>query len=128
MFNCVLKTYYDIAPLQLGLVPLLKCADCGTLVQEDKTSCGFCRSTQLYPSERTIQPVTFQLRPADRDRTRLILVLVVGAAIFTEGAALAILPILPGLTVVGFFLMLFGAVVLLAVQAFSAARLIGAGS
>jgi hypothetical protein len=95
---------------------VLKCATCGTLVQEDKTFCGLCGSTRLYPAVRTLQPITSQqLRPAGRGRSRAVLVLVVGVATVAEGAMLAFLPIFPTLTVVGFFMMMFGTVFLLAV-------------
>ena len=95
---------------------MLKCADCGTLVQDNSKSCGLCTSTRLYSAERTFQPLAAQrLRPAGRSRGRVILVLVIGVSILAEGAILAFLPILPSLTALGFFMMLFGAALLLAV-------------
>jgi membrane protein implicated in regulation of membrane protease activity len=50
-----------------------------------------------------------------RDRSRAILFLTLAGSILALGGIFVFLPILPTLTVVGFFMMMFGAVLLLAV-------------
>ena len=80
-------------------------------------SCGLCGGTSLYPTGLTTQPLVPQSsRIVRRSRLRGILVVVLGITVLVEGGVFAFLAIDPILTVIGFFVMIFGAVILLTVS------------
>lgn len=91
----------------------LKCANCGSLSQDESPKCGVCGSRQVYPQEQLPLNLVKQAPFRRRGRARAILVLIIGIVAVVEGAILAFLPIAPTLTVLGFFIMMVGAVILL---------------
>ena len=94
--------------------PLRRCASCGAFLLEGSVKCGLCASTLLAPLDQGA-PVARASQPpkSSSGRRNAIITLTVGTAVLVEGVIFAFLPISPGLTVLGFFMMMFGTIVVL---------------
>src|SRR5436309_1290000 len=93
---------------------LLRCRDCGSLNAETNLKCGLCGSTSLGSLTTTPPPQSAKPPPLQSNsRKKALAVLVVGVAALIDGAALIFLQISPALTAIGFFVLMFGAVVVL---------------
>lgn len=102
---------------------MLKCADCGTLAQDGRTTCGVCGSARLYAPEQIVQPSRSKAPPLqEHGRSRAIYILTISIACFVGGFALffsagyafASATSL-AISLVGLFMIVFGGVVLISV-------------
>jgi hypothetical protein len=95
---------------------LLKCSNCGALVQNDRSYCGLCGSSALLSPELLPKVQTpGQTTVRSSARARAIGILIISVAVLVQGALLVFLPIAAGLTALGFFLMALGAIMLLVI-------------
>ena len=99
---------------------MLKCADCGSLNKDNDRNCGVCGSTALYPPDKLPQSTNLaKTRRPRRNPASSIVQLTIGLAVLAVGASLifgwVLVPISIILLrrVIGFYMMLFGAVILL---------------
>lgn len=85
-------------------------------MQDEKRQCGLCGGLALYPPERLVQSGLMQrARPPREGRRRAIALLIAGVAVLAQGALWVFLPLDPALTAIGFFMMAFGAIMLLVI-------------
>lgn len=94
---------------------LIKCASCGSIVQEGSSRCGLCGGIRFNSMEQLSQKeVIGRTVPPRSGRGKAAAAIGSGFAILASGSAFALLPISPVLTVIGFFMMMMGAVLLMA--------------
>jgi len=95
---------------------LLRCAACGSIALEGRTSCGVCGGRLLDSRDQTAELARVarptQVRPS---RAKPLAILTISVAVLVEGVILTFLPISADLTALGFFVMAVGAIMVLAV-------------
>lgn len=100
---------------------MLKCADCGTLVQDGTTVCGVCGSSRVYPPSQILESnQNFQLRPVKGSRTKAFLILAISVALLAGGFAISVSSGYAfgsatslAVSLIGLFMIVFGFVMLI---------------
>ena len=113
--RAVSNTYFHtVRTKALKANPLLKCASCGSIVQEGSSRCGLCGGIRFSSMEQLSQrEVIGRTVPPKSGHGKAVAAIGSGFAILALGSAFALLPISPVLTVIGFFMMMMGAVLLM---------------
>ena len=94
---------------------MLRCTSCGSIALDGNVACGLCGGKLVDSRDRSAGTAFgSQPLPKRRSRAKPLAVLTISVAVLVEGVILTFIPISADLTALGFFVMAFGAVMVLA--------------
>ena len=93
---------------------MLRCVSCGSIALDGRILCGLCGGKLVESHDRTAQVTSApKSLPIVRSRAKPLAILTISVAVLVEGIILTFLPISVDLTVLGWFVMIIGALMVL---------------